>query len=45
MDKKSVESYRKAISQGKKIEYPKTTDLFYVGAKINENVNSKKIKF
>jgi len=37
MDKKSVESYRKAISQGKKIEYPKTTDLFYVGAKINEN--------
>ena len=44
MDKKSVKRYRSAISQEKKIEYPKTTDLFYVGAKINENVNSKKIK-
>ena len=44
MDKKSVNRYRSAISQEKKIEYPKTTDLLYVGARRNENVNSKKIK-
>ena len=41
MDKKSVERYRSSISQGKKIAYPKTADLFYVGAKINENVKDK----
>jgi hypothetical protein len=39
MDKKSIERYLSYISQGEKIEYPKTTDLFYVGTKVNENVN------
>ena len=44
MDKKSIKRYLTYKFRKDRVEYPNTSDLFYIGTKVNEKFNLRLIK-